>query len=305
MTMKGLAPILAFMMALGLASHVGTATAAEGGASNYPYGALTTYAALLPPSGETGFYGYVVQYSADRIVDVRGKTIPGASVELFASAPRIVHTWKQTWSGFSLSSGGVIQVSHLSVEVPGAKDSSGGPTLVAIEPLYLTRAFGSLHVLTGAVAYLPLGSYDADDLANSTAGFVSYAYQLSTTWIPTPRWDLSLAAVTEFKERNKQTRYRSGKQSGITFALNHRPFVDPRWEVGVTGFYTKQITDDDIGGEPVPGGGRTRKYSIGPKLSFWLTSTKPLIVQWHPERGVCNGPRGDLFWLEFGFPLHW
>lgn len=297
--------ILVVVAALGYVGATSSANAAEGGASNYPYGALTTYAALLPPPGETGFYGYVVQYSADRIVDVRGKTIPGARVQLFASAPRVVHTWKQSWAGFNLSSGGVIQVSHLSVEGPGAKDSSGGPTLVAIEPLYLTRAFGSLHVLTGPVAYLPLGSYDADDLANSTTGFTSYAYQLSTTWIPTTRWDLSLAAVTEFKERNKQTRYRSGKQGGVTLALNHRPFTDTRWELGVTGFYTRQLTDDDIGGASIQGGGRTRKYSVGPKASFWLTPTAPLIVQWHPERGVRNGPRGDLFWFEFGFPLKW
>jgi hypothetical protein len=279
-----------------------SALAAEGGSSNYPYGALTTYAALLPPPGTNEFFGYVVYYPA-RIVDDHGEKIPGTGVDLIATAPRIIHTWKQQLAGFDLSSGGTIELLHSSVFVPGEKDQAVGPTLLGLEPIYLTRAFGTFHFLTGPVLYLPLGSYNSKNLANSTTGFTSYAFQVSGTWIPTPLWDFSLAAVTEFKERNKQTGYLSGKQAGVSFGLSHRPLADTRWEIGVTGFFTKQINEDEDGGVRLEGS-HTQKWAVGPKLGFWLTPATPLIFQWHKEQDVRNAPRGNLYWLEFGFPLN-
>ena len=280
-----------------------SATAAEGGASNYPYGALTTLSALLPPPTATEFYGYTVELNADRIADVQGNAIPGAEARVFAAAPRVVHSWKPTPGGFTLSSGMLLELEHVSVDIGGNKGSASGTTLFGIEPLYLSRGFGPLHLLTGPVVYFPLGGYNAADLANSTASFGSWAWELSGTLIPTPRWDLSLALVSEFKSSDKQTHYKSGTQAGISYGFSYRPFADTRWEFGVTGFYTRQIADDRIDGATVAGGGRTQEYAFGPKLAYWLNPATPLIFQWHREHAVRNAPQGDLFWFEFGFPL--
>ena len=43
------------------------ADAGEGGLSNFPYGALTTYAAYLPQPGNTSFFGYALAYSAHTV----------------------------------------------------------------------------------------------------------------------------------------------------------------------------------------------------------------------------------------------
>lgn len=279
------------------------ADAAEGGLSNYPYGALTSYAALMPAPGDTVLLGYVAQYTGSRFIDQNGSTVPGLELEFLAFAPRVVHSWKQPWAGFKLSSAVTLEGLHASVKANGNKDSSTGMTLFGLEPVYLTRAFGNLHVLTGPVLYFPLGSYNAQDLANSTLPFFSWAYQFNLSWLPTPRWDLSLASVVEFKSRNTQTRYASGDQAGVTFGLSHRPFADTRWDLGVTGFYTEQLEDDYIGGARVAGGGRTRKFGIGPKLGFWPSARSTVILQWHSESSVRNAAKGDLLWLEFGFPL--
>ncbi|MGQ0621367.1 MAG: SphA family protein [Panacagrimonas sp.] len=288
---------------LGVTALLPAARAAEGGLSNFPAGAQTTYAALMPPPGTTSFFGYALYISADSVRDDNGDRIPGVEVEVVALAPRLIHTWKPSFAGFNLSSGIVIEGVYAKVEVPGAEDETTGPTLLGIEPLYLTRSFGSLHVLTGPLLYFPLGPYDRNAPANSTTNYYSFAYQASTTWTPTPSWDLSLNAAVEFKDRNKDTDYRSGTQSSLTFGLGHRPFENQKWDLGVSGFYTRQLSDDKIDGDDVPGGARTRKFAIGPKLVYWLKPGAAIVAQWHREMETRNASEGDLFWLECAFPL--
>lgn len=286
-----------------VAAGIHRVQAAEGGQSNYPYGALTSYAALMPAVDDTMLLGYVAQYGSDRVVDADGNTIAGLDVGFVALALRLVHTWKKPWAGFNMSSGVTLEGLHVQVEANGNKDRSTGATMFGLEPLYLTRAFGNLHFLTGPVLYFPLGSYNAGDLANSTLPFFSWAYQLNLSWLPTPRWDLSIASLVEFKSRNTQTRYESGDQGGVTFGISHRPFADIRWDIGVTGFFTEQLQDDRVGDSRVAGGGRTRKLGIGPKVGFWFTPRSTVMLQWHSESKIDNAPEGDLLWLEFGFPL--
>lgn len=300
--LRRLASTLAVAL-LGLGGFAPAVQAGEGGLSNFPYGAQTTYAAIMPPPGTTSFFGYMLGYTADSVRDNGGDRIPGVEVEVFALAPRLVHSWKQPLGGFKVSSGIVVQGAYAKVEVPGAEDDVTGPSLLGIEPFYLTRSVGAWHFLTGPLLYFPLGPYDRNDLVNSTVNYRSYAYQTSATWTPTPRWDISLNAAIEFKERNDDTDYRSGTQTGLTFGVGHRPFTNQKWDLGISGFYTRQLTDDELDGQDVPGGNRTRKFAVGPKLVYWFTPAAGLVVQWHRETNVRNAPKGDLLWVEVAFPL--
>jgi hypothetical protein len=224
-------------------------------------------------------------------------------VDVFALAPRLVHSWSGKFAGFGLSSGMVLEGLWAKVEVNGAEDEATGPTLFGFEPLYLTRSVGAWHFLTGPLIYLKAGSYNRNAPANSTPNYNSFAYQTSTTWTPTPRWDVSLNAAVEFKGRNKDTDYRSGTQSSLTFGVGHRPFENQAWDLGISGFYTRQLTDDELDGEDVPGGARTRKFALGPKLVYWFKPGTAVVLQWHKEMEARNAPEGDLFWVECAFPL--
>lgn len=287
---------------LGLATPVGI-QAAEGGLSNFPFGAQTSYAALMPPPGTTSFFGYALHYSADSVRDDRGDRIPGVEVEVVALAPRIVHTWNRKFAGFGMSSGAVIEGLYAKVQVPGAEEDNTGATLIGIEPLYLTRTVGAWNFLTGPLLYIPIGPHSANRLANTNLNYAALAYQGSATWIPTPDWDISLNAAVEFKDRNDVTRYRSGTQSGLTFGIGHRPFADKRWDLGFSGFYVHQLSDDEAGDQDLPGGARTRKLALGPKLVYWIAPGAGIVVQWHRETNVRNAPQGDLLWVECAFPL--
>ncbi len=279
------------------------AESAEGGLSHFPYGAQTTYAALAPPPGETTFYGYTLYYDVNFVADDNGKAVPGLGLEAAALAPRFVHSWKKPFAGFKVSSGLVFQALYVKVNTPAMQDEGAGVSLVGIEPLILSRSFGNLHILTEAVGYFALGSYDETDLANYTLNYDSVALQFSTTWTPTPDWDFSLNSAAEFKGRNKDTDYRGGAQGGLTFGIGHKPFADKRWDLGISGFYTGQFSDDKIRGHKIPGGGRTRKLAIGPKLVYAFAPGTAIVVQYHRETATRFAPQGDLFWIECAIPF--
>ena len=306
--LRGCAPPSRFALALSILLPIGLgatprAWAAEGGLSNFPFGAQTTYAAIMPPAGTTSFFGYALFYDAKSVRDDNGDRAPGVSLDVVALAPRLVHSWKTSLWGFKLSSGAVFEGLYVKVSVPGAEDKETGPTLIGLEPLYITKSVGAWHFLTGPLIYIPVGDYDRNALANTTFNYGAFAYQGSLTWTPTPDWDVSLNLAVEFKEKNDDTDYRSGTQSGLTFGVGHRPFADKRWDLGISGFVTRQLSDDRQNGESVGDGTRTRKWAIGPKLVYWITPAAGIVAQWHREFDVRNAPRGDLFWLEVAFPL--
>ena len=290
---------------LGIAAIASTANASEnGGFSNFPVGAQTVGAAFLPPPGATEFYGYGLFYSATSVRDGAGNKIPGLSAQVFAQAPRIVHTWKTTFAGITITSGLVAESAYVKVKLNGNSDEDFGATLVGFEPFDLTAAWGNFHFLSGTHFYIPVGPYDRNSLANSTTNYAALAQQFAVTWLPTPRWDISINPNIEFNLRNKATGYRSGDQFGLTYGVSYRPFPgDPKWQLGVNGYYALQISDDRLRGTPVPGGNRLRKTSVGPQLIYSFTPAAVILVKWQHEMDVRNGPQGDLFWLEFAFPL--
>lgn len=282
--------------------RTGVAFAAENGLSNFPYGAQTTYAAFVPAPGTNAFYGYSLYVNAG-LRDGEGDKIHGANVEVLAFAPRFLHTWETQLAGWNVTSGGLTELLYADVKVPGAKDEDLGPTLIGLEPLNLSRSFGAWTFFQGVLIYIPLGNYQPDRLANSNVNYRSYAWQGSVTWIPSPRFEASINAAVEFKEENSKTDYEAGPQASITFGTGYKPVENSKWDVGVSGYYTDGLADDEKNGVTVAGGGRTRKFAVGPKVVYWLSPAAAIVAQWHHELVSENGTRGDLFWLECALPF--
>ena len=294
---------VAVVAALGLCCA--TVSASEnGGFSNFPVGAQTVGAAFLPPPGATEFYGYGLYYSAQRVRDGSGDKVPGVAVDLFAQAPRIVHTWATTVGGVAISSGLVGETAYVKVKAGGQSDDRFGATLIGVEPFDLTASWGNVHMLSGTHLYFAVGGYDRKALANSTTNYDALAQQFALTWTPTPRWDLSINPNVEFNLRNHATGYRSGDQFGLTWGASYRPLdTDPKLQLGLNGFYIRQLADDRSHGTPVPGGNRLRKSAVGPQAVYSFTPAAVLLMKWQHEFDVRNGPQGELFWIEFALPV--
>lgn len=282
------------------------AMAAEQGQHNFPIGAQTLAAALLPPPGATALYGYSLYYHADTLRGQDGDSaVPGFDADVIAAAPRLIHTWGTFGgTGVNYGSGIVIEGVRITVSAAGATDNDTGGTLLGFEPFNLTWSSGNWHFLSGTLVYLPLGSYDPLALANSTIHRHSLAQQFSATWM-TARWDVSLNSSVEYGFENKKTDYKSGVIGGLTWGASVRPFADDlRWQVGVNGFFSRQFNDDEIDGDKVPGdGNRLKKMAAGPQVALWLSPASVLLFKYQREFEVENATRGDLWWFEFAFPL--
>lgn len=277
----------------------------NGGFSNFPAGAQTLGDGFLPPPGATAFYGYLLYYSAHSFRDGAGHaTSPGLKADVFAQAPRVVHTWKFSLGGIHVSSGLVGETDYIKIKVAGQRHESTGLDLMGIEPFDLTASYGNWYFLSGTHFYIPIGAYDRNAVANSSSHYAALAQQFAVTWMPTPRWDISLNPDIEFNMRNNSTGYRSGNQVAFTYGASYRPFPgDPKWQFGVNGYYIYQYADDRLYGAAVPGGFRLKKNGLGPQAAYWFSPAAVLLVKWQQEMGVRNGPQGDLYWVEFAFPL--
>ncbi len=157
--------------------------------------------------------------------------------------------------------------------------------------------------MLGTSLYFPWGSsYDEDSPANSTLNRFGGSLNGNLTWTPTPRWDLSLAWGYELAGRNRDTQYRDGAQTGVTYGVRYRITADRRWDLGISGFYTVQVENDRQSGRVVEDR-RTRKFAIGPKVGYWVSLATAIFFQVQKEFEVRNAPRGEYYWLMFAFPL--
>jgi len=279
-----------------------TAEATQTGQTYFAHGAQSVYAALLPQPGHAQFYGYTLFYEAGSVRDDDGDQVDGIEAQAIAMAPRVVYTWKPTLWGFKMSTGAFATVLSAGIQTPEGEDFDTGGFDVGIEPLYLTRSFGNWHTMFGTSLYAPWGSYDADSPVNSTLNRFGGSLNANLTWTPTPRWDASLAWGYEFAGRNRDTQYRDGATTGVTFGLGYRASADRKWDLGISGFQTLQVEDDRQSGHVVEDK-RTRKFAIGPKVGYWMTPSSAVFFQVQKELEVRNAPQGEYYWLMFAFPL--
>ncbi|MDB5988547.1 MAG: putative signal peptide protein [Nevskia sp.] len=279
--------------------------ASENGSGNFAVGAQTVIAAYFPPPNLTEFYGYLLYYHAGSFRDDHGHSaIPDFEANILAQAYRVAHTWGYSAGGFSFSSSAIAETVYAKVHAGGETDDTFGIDLLELDPLHVNFDWGHLHLQTGPFFYLPVGPYDPTSLANSTTHYATFAHELAATWMPTPKWDVSLDSNVSFNLRNKATGYRSGDLFAVTYGVNYRPFdSNQKWQFGINGFYEQQFSDDHSFGQPVPTGARLRKFAVGPQAVYWVSPAVAVVVKWQHEMAVRNAPRGDLMWLECAFPL--
>lgn len=287
---------------LGLVLISPRASALQTGQTYFAHGAQSVYAAMVPQPGAAQFYGYVLFYEAASVRDADGGPVGDLEAQALAMAPRVLYTWRPTLWGFRMTSGAFATVLSAGLQSGEDETFDTGPFDYGIEPLYLTRSFGNWHTMFGTSLYFPWGSYDEDSPVNSTLHRYGGALVANLTWTPTPRWDVSLAWGYEFAGRNRETQYRDGATTGLTYGIGYRAFADRRWDFGLSGFYLLQVEDDHQSGRALEDS-RTRKLAIGPKIGYWLTPGTAVYVQVQNEIEVRNAPRGDYYWLMFAFPL--
>lgn len=282
------------------------AGATENGLITYPVGVNTVLDGILPPPGGTQFYNYTQYYVANKFAGPNGNSLlPTFRTSAFVDAPRVVHTWGTTLGPFTVSSGLIVPIFHLSVKVPGASGTRNALGDIIAQPFmvsYANQSHTFFAYVTGDIG-LPTGAYSVNRVANTGLNTYAFMPSLNMTWFPTPKWEISTTALVELNSPNHATNYHSGAVATLDYLIGYS--LNEKVQVGLQGYFLKQFTDDTVNGAPVPGGGfRGQAVGIGPQLRYNWAPAAGVAIKYQHEFAVRNRAQGEKFWVELSFPFN-
>lgn len=292
---------------------IGNVQAKEGG-DQYPNGAETWLAGAVPPPGNY-FINYFGYYGG-KLKDGSGDKAPTGEVEAWFDALRFVQTTEHRMFGANWGWHVIVPLVHQKVDLGGSKTVSGVGD-ITINPFILSWHTKNWHWAAALDINLPTGAYDSGDPRKSIgANYWSIEPIFAVTWMSDDGWEVSAKFMYNIKSENKDFRPATGApkmdyQSGDEFHMDY--LVGKRfgpWGVGVSGYYLKQLTNDEIDGSKIaanPGfwsaGRKGQVFAAGPSVSYTNKSGTHFIGQWHHETEVENRFGGDKFWFKLIMPL--
>ena len=178
-------------------------------------------------------------------------------------------------------------------------ESGVGDALLA--PVTLGWHSPRYHQMAGVYFYLPTGEYDPARLANPGRGYFAWAPVYWFTWFPADGFEISGNATYVFNSKNPDTQYTSGKEAGLDYGIGYD--ATPAWQVGVSGYLYKQVTNDKQNGQVVGDGRRGQVVAIGPFIRYHPSKDFGVTLKWQSESAVENRTQGNRFLLQFTYGL--
>ena len=300
---------IAAAVALG-ALAIGGAHAKDGG-DQYPNGAETWLGGAVPPPGNY-FINYFGYYGGE-LRDGNGNKAPSGEVDAWFNAFRFVHTSEYKILGGNWGWHVIVPLVHQKVDLFGSK-SVNGVGDITIDPFIVSWHSKNWHWAIGLDINLPTGRYKEGDARQSIgANYWSYEPLFAFTYMGDTGWEVSAKLMYNIKTKNKDYdgpagvgSYASGDEFHMDYLVGKR--IGP-WGVGLSGYYLKQTTDDEINGQKVAAnafwseGRRGQVFAIGPTVSYTTKGGVHLTAQWNHETKVENRFEGDKFILKLIMPL--
>ncbi len=299
--------------AMALAAMVGAlgshsaAQAAETSATHFPLGVNTAASAEYPPPGGTELFNYDAVYSAGKYqANLGDPNPPDFHTLVFAEAIRVNHTWTSLAPGITLGSGFALNGVHQSLKIADLSGDNGfqfaDPDIIPY--LFDFKVLPNLYVMHGFNIFPGWGQYNKRNLVNAGLGFTTFAPEVAVTYLPTPRWEISLDAWAGFNTRNNATGYQTGNEFNTDYLVGFRPLMQraPALQLGIQGYIYTQWTDNSQNGVRVGDGNRGHVFAIGPQIRYDI-GHGGILAKWQHELGAQNRSTGDRFWVEFAVPL--
>ncbi len=294
--------LLVSVLIVKMASFPAPAYATEGGGGAYPNGAEDFMAGALPPPG-TYFLNYVDYYHASSLKDNHGdRLVPDFDLDVAVNVFRLVHVTKLEVLGANWAIHAFLPIMHMDVDATIGdgtigRDDKTGLGDVIVDPFILGWHFKNVHVITGLDVYVPVGSYDEDDLANTGRNYWTFEPVAAVTYLADNGIELSGKFMYDFNLENPDTNYRSGQEFHVDYTAGYH--VDKSLAVGIGGYYYYQTTDDELDGDKVePDGFKGRVVAVGPQASYCYKNMA-FTLKWQKEFEARNRPEGNNFWVKF------
>lgn len=275
-----------------------SAQAATPIAGHYPPGqsGLRGAAAARPGWSVTNFNRFFSNLEA---VDAGGDTIGEPDETRYANITMITWTTPHEFLGMRYGAMAGVPFSTGNLN-PAPGDSVGGFGLgdILLTPIALYEEKGEFDYTLQFTLWSSTGRFEPGSVKNRGAGFRSLVYSVGGVWYPGgDRRDWSLSALARIEQNFEQ------EETGIT--PGHDVVIDwgigkvlggGRFDVGVSGFATWQLTDQS-GGSAGPAPERYRYFGIGPEASVKAGSNWTLRLRAHWEFAARNAVRGNNLWL--------
>ena len=303
--------------ALALVAH--GARADEGGAGFWLPGQMGSFSAL--PS-DPGWSIPVVYYHASsdagggKAFEIGGQVRVNlnAKADLLLAVPTYVFSSPVAGAQASLSMTGVL--GRVAVDVgatltgPGGGTISGthGDTAQGLGDLFpmasLKWSDGVHHVMAYTMAGVPVGTYQANRLANVGANHWALDGGGGYTYLDQKAGrEFTAVLGLTYNFENPDTHYKNGIDGHLDWAASQ--FLSEQWHVGAVGYFYQQLTGDSGSGATL-GEFKSRVYAVGPQAGYFF---KVAGRQWYAnvkgfyEFDAKNRPQGWNTWLTLSIPL--
>src|SRR4030066_100989 len=249
--------------------------ATEFGGSAYKDGAEDCLCGFIPPPGYY-FINYFLYYSADKF---KGKgDNPDNSdfdLEVAANIFRFIYITKQKILGGNWGMHMFVPFANQEVTLaPSVSQGRAGLGDIIVDPFILSWHFKNWHLATGLDIYIPTGRYDKEDFSNISRNYWTFEPIFAFTYISDGGFEVSSKFMYDFNTENSDSPYgdyQSGQEFHFDYAVGYKV---SNWNLGVAGYYYKQITDDEINGETVPAvaflgfdeGFKGQTFAVGPAV---------------------------------------
>jgi hypothetical protein len=176
----------------------------------------------------------------------------------------------------------------------------GDPVLLA----FLGWNRGNWHWKLQGMLNVPIGAYDADNVANMGFNYWAFDASAAATWLdPTIGWEASAYTGLTFNAENPATDYKSGTQFHLDFALMKH--FSKRVAAGLVGYHYQQITGDSGSGARL-GPFKGQVTAIGPAINYnTVIRSIPVAtsLRWYHEFDTKNRLEGDAVYFQTTIPL--
>lgn len=281
--------------------------ATEGGGGAYPNGAEDFMSGAVPPPGYY-FINYFVYYSADEFNDKDGDEVDDFDLDVVANTFRFIYITKQKIFGGFWGVHMFVPIVYQDVTLFGRSDNLTGLGDIIVDPFILSWHFKNWHLATGIDIYMPTGRYDKDDLANTSRNYWTFEPIFAFTYISDGGFEVSSKFMYDINTENNDSPrgdYQSGQEFHFDYAVGYKV---SNWNLGVAGYYYKQITDDEINDDEAPAvaalgfdeGFKGQAFAVGPAVKYnYKNMSFTLKYLW--ETAVEHRPEGSNLWFKFAY----
>ncbi|NPA48681.1 MAG: hypothetical protein GXO20_01745 [Thermodesulfobacteria bacterium] len=299
-----------------------------GGGKAYPLGAEGFLVGAAPPPGLT-ILNYAYFYSADELKDSDGDEVPVFDdITVWAEVMRFIYFTKKKLFGGTYGQHFFLLAVNVDLDFkapvgPKRKrnyDDFDVPYII-YSPFLLSWHLmqGKLHlVLDIADIYIPLSNEDDDNLASVGRNFWTIEPVFAITYMFTPRLSASLKLMYDFN--TEQNDYPTpmgvtidrtpGQEFHFDWCVSYA--LKPNFRVGITGYYYRQVKNDDFDFDDFSGppalraaledleDNQGRVWAIGPGV--WYQQGKFFLsLRTQFEFGAREMTKGQNVWFKMGY----